>query len=265
MTCEERLDFTRAIGERGLKALVTLPVSQSKTIRNNKPHKAGCEDTAFFFHDTPGIGGFWHEEHFCSTCRPEDLSTWLRHKHGPDYRRVLGVPADAQLPTFKHSDHFPLREPNWMRRLWMEYQEWSRETLLEAWREIQEWMFMLRKGTAVSWSNSLPTGFYHNLNLYGEMGGVMDLFGPESYSSHGPFNTFMLELARNGESRQIMARIVILPQAIVHYQLRCHQVQRPCHQVQQVIVQHPFRQVHPYRVTIRNPSVKALVRPAINQ
>ena len=193
-----RTAFLNGMTERGLKWLPDLPMIPSSHLEK-KFHKPGGEKALFDYRDVPAFAGFWSEEVYPSAREePELIQRFLAEKYGPDFRQELGLQPDQKIEV-------PAREDRpAQKKLWAEYLDYASRTLIEDWREAQEWMHGLRKGCAFTYTVSAPSRMSDSIGVYARAGQVIHVNGAETYNSQGPDNAFMMDLVRDGERRPVI-------------------------------------------------------------
>ena len=142
--------------------------------------------------DEPAFQGFWFEETYPSPSFTKDqFYAWLKARHGADYRNKLGLKAGET--TFDNS-HV----------LMVEFLHFNAELQLASWRESQDWLKGLRKGCSFTYtiSDAEPTTWP---GLTAAAGAAIDSIGPETYQCFGRFNSFFLEMHKDGEARPVLA------------------------------------------------------------
>ncbi|MDD5678244.1 MAG: HEAT repeat domain-containing protein [Kiritimatiellae bacterium] len=162
-------------------------------------HKAGYERDIFFCEDLPALAGFWSEETYPQFAMDGPyFEALLRDKYGPDFRRKLGLTGNEPIVVPVRNKRF--EHP----RLWAEYLDAAGQMVIDDFREEQEWLHGLRKGFAYTFNVSAPGGYSAYIGVCPRAGAVMDAHGPESYASCGKDNAFMMDLARDGETRPVL-------------------------------------------------------------
>ena len=198
-----------AAGELGLRWIDVLPVNafpyRQPYYTDNAQmsvEKAGADLVLSKFRDAPAFAGFWSEETYPPIkATASDFETWLRKKHGPDYRAKLGLGKDVTLP----SDGPQFREVlDAGGPLKTECLEFGADRVLDYWRETQEWLRGRRKGCVFTLSVS-GQHFATYIGLSGPAGEAIAVNGPESYQSFGRDNAFLMELHKDGEARPVMS------------------------------------------------------------
>ena len=174
----------------------------------------GSQDYAFEkLADVPLYLGCWSEEGWSkveSTGR--DLEAWLRRRHGDGYRDAMGLTQEQD----------PLAHEKWA--VWnseagadldkyapgansgalrVAAHEKGGEDIEERWRETQDWLFARRKGFSFTYniSECQPANVVGGQAAQERIG----VFGPETYQACGRGNVFLMERARNGLARPVLA------------------------------------------------------------
>jgi len=207
---EEHVELVKAAGDLDLLWIEVMPTGGNafgakRCSRKYGPHgigKPGAELVLLKYQDEPAFQGFWSEETYpdISIAGPE-LEAWLKGKYGAGFRKTLGL-----------ADGFDIAGVPWHSwekdkitgRLKIAFLEACSERLLASWRESQEWLHGLRKGCAFTYSISAAQ-ILKFPGLTGKAGGIIDANGPESYQCFGRFNSFMMELHKDGEARPAMS------------------------------------------------------------
>ncbi|MDD5679497.1 MAG: HEAT repeat domain-containing protein [Kiritimatiellae bacterium] len=189
----------KAANERDMKWIMDLPMVSSTNRINSKIQKASCEAKILRHQAQPAFGGMWREEVYPAvTPSTAEFEAFLKEKYGADYRARLGLDAAEKIEVPANDQRLAHK------RLWTEYLDLAGRCVIEDWQEAQEWMHGLRKGCTFAFSISSPGCMSHALGIYPKAGGVIDLHGPEAYASHGRDLAFMMELARDGETRPVL-------------------------------------------------------------
>ena len=163
--------------------------------------KAGAELVMQHYRNTPVFQGFWTEEDYPNVPTNLGFEQWLEKKYGTDYRRKLNIPESLNLNEMENV--VPLQNNPETRVAIAEFLEWAGQTLMEWWREDQQFLSGFRKGCAFSFSNTTGCRFTY-IDVAGRAGEYTDAHGPESYQCFGTDNDLMIELGKNGEARPVM-------------------------------------------------------------
>ena len=93
--------------------------------------------------------------------------------------------------------------PGYRGPLKTEYLQFCGDKLVAHWRESQEWLHGMRKGCAFTFSvTSILTVKYPGLT--GRAGTAIDVNGPEEYQGFGRYNSFFMEMHKDGEAKPVM-------------------------------------------------------------
>ena len=172
--------------------------------------KSGAEVVMQKFWNEPAFQGFWYEETYPESSIPApEFDAWLRKKYGADYSKKLGLTSDAAVlgrdwNSWSDSGGYNANATNqYSGPLKSEFLECAADRQLGLWKESRDWMRGLRKGFAFTYSvsDAQPLKF---IGLTAKAGDVIDVNGPETYQSFGRFNSFFMEIHKNGEPRPVM-------------------------------------------------------------
>lgn len=144
------------------------------------------------FQDESAFQGFWFEETYPSPPYTEaQFEAWLAARYGADWRKTLGLKPEETKFENSHT-------------LTVEFLNYCSELQQAAWRETQDWLHGLRKGCSFTYtiSEAEPTTWP---GLAAVAGTVIDSIGPETYQCFGRFNSYFMEMHKNGEARPILA------------------------------------------------------------
>lgn len=200
-----------------------------------------CELALDRFNDVLSFKGFWYEETWPEpAASPDSFKAFLKSRYGADYEKTLGL-TDAEIAAVNSSQTAALKPmkdgsftTNITSKLWGPWcdtaaSKWlddgkdgiisfeppydgvlhtlsaevSAVKLEEEWRETQDFLHARRRGCGNTYVISQADPVKH-------IGGNaalkrMDAIGPESYSSFGRGNAFMMEKYRDGEARPALA------------------------------------------------------------
>ena len=188
----------RAAGELDLRWINPLPMGGNKTYRQFREgaDKNDIERILMAFKDEPAFGGFWSESgQWAPPAASADFEAWLSNRHGPEFRKKLGVEEGKNLSKLLQVKESVANKP-----LEMEYTLYSAETLFESRREAQEWTRGFRKGCALACSGRGGESF----EFPGVAGDAMDLHGAFEQQCFGRHNAFKMEACKDGEARPVM-------------------------------------------------------------
>ena len=201
--------MVEAAGELGLRWIDVLPINafpyRQPYYTNNAQmsvEKAGADLVLSKFRDAPAFAGFWSEETYPAIkATATEFETWLKKKHGPDYRARLGLAKDAALPSSVTEFRGVLDAGGPLKT---ECLEFGADRVLDYWRETQDWLRGRRKGCVFTFSVS-GQHFATYAGLSGPAGDAITANGPESYQSFGRDNAFLMEMHKDGEARPVMS------------------------------------------------------------
>lgn len=202
------VNMVKSAGEFDFLWIDVLP---ARTYGAHGVEKPGAELVLFEYGNVPAFHGFWWEETYpdLSVEGPE-FEAWLKNKYGAGYRKTLALAKDFNFSSNawntwsdrggsgsdgKNKYTGPLKT---------ELLLCLGEKLLESWRESQEWLHGVRKGCAFTYSisDAQPLKYTAVAPLAGT---VIDVNGPENYQSFGRFNSFFMEMHKDGEARPAMS------------------------------------------------------------
>ncbi|MDD5679370.1 MAG: HEAT repeat domain-containing protein [Kiritimatiellae bacterium] len=209
---EEYRQILRQAGRYDLKWIDTMPsinngvfhAPKYKTFKHNG--SLLCKPTAEFvlraYDDVPAFQGFWFEEVWpgiamADTNMQAKFQGYLNKKYGAEVEKETSWKPGA--PVERAKDISSDRE----KRLWADFLTAAGDSLIEEWRESQEWLRGVRKGCALTFSESEGVPFTY-IGDHGRAGAAIEGFGPESYLSFDPNSTLMMELAKDGTARPVM-------------------------------------------------------------
>jgi HEAT repeat protein len=164
--------------------------------------KPGADVVLLRFQDVPAFHGFWWEETYPDLSVPGDeFEAWLKNKHGAEFRKKLEVPAEFDVVSTDWSTWSKTEYPQTLKA---EFLNCASERLLDSWRESQDWLHGVRKGCAFTYSVSTAQPSKYP-GVAGKAGSVIDANGPETYQCFGRFNSFFMEMFKDGEARPAMS------------------------------------------------------------
>ena len=207
---EEHVKLVKAAGDLGLRWIEVMPTGWNtfgakRCSRKYGPHgigKPGVELVLLKYQDEPAFQGFWCEETYPDiSIAGAELEAWLKGRYGSDFRKALGLAEDLDIAGTTWSSW---EKDKITGRLKVVFLEACSERLLASWRESQEWLHGVRKGCAFTYSISAAQTLKFP-GLTGKAGAVIDVNGPESYQCFGRFNSFLMELHKDGEARPAMS------------------------------------------------------------
>ncbi|MBI2190656.1 MAG: HEAT repeat domain-containing protein [Planctomycetes bacterium] len=169
------------------------------------PHgveKPGADVVLLRYQDVPAFHGFWWEETYPDTGVPgAEFEAWLKNKHGAEFRKKLDVPPDFDVAGTEWATWSKTEYPQTLK---VEFLNCAAERLLGSWQESQDWLHGLRKGCAFTYSVSEAQPVKYP-GVAAKAGAVIDVNGPETYQCFGRFNSFFMELFKDGEARPAMS------------------------------------------------------------
>ncbi|MDA1142333.1 MAG: HEAT repeat domain-containing protein [Planctomycetota bacterium] len=164
--------------------------------------KPGADVVLLRFQDVPAFHGFWWEETYPDLSVPGDeFEAWLKNKHGAEFRKKLEVPADFDVAGTDWSTWSKTVVPQTLKA---EFLNCASERLLGSWQESQDWLHGVRKGCAFTYSVSAAQPVKYP-GFAARAGAVIDANGPETYQCFGRFNSFFMEMFKDGEARPAMS------------------------------------------------------------
>ena len=204
---DEYVKMVEAASELGLHWIEVMPFDSNffgsknhyKSRRQHGIEKPGAEVTLLKYQDVPAFHGFWSEESYPDVkMTAAEFEAWLQKKYGAGFRKKLGLAADQDLTAMTGKNYPEYRGP-----LKTEYLQFCGEKLVAHWRESQEWLHGVRKGCAFTFSvTCILTVKYPGLS--GRAGTAIDVNGPESYQCFGRYNSFFMEMYKDGEAKPVM-------------------------------------------------------------
>jgi HEAT repeat protein len=169
------------------------------------PHgveKPGAEVVLFRYQDVPAFHGFWWEETYPDLSVPgAEFEAWLKNKHGAEFRAKLGVPPPFDVAATEWSTWSKTEYPQTLK---VEFLHCAAERLLGSWQESQDWLHGLRKGCAFTYSVSEAQPVKYP-GVAAKAGAAIHANGPETYQCFGRFNSFFMEMFKDGEPRPAMS------------------------------------------------------------
>ena len=163
------------------------------------------------FQDAPAFRGFWWEETYPDlSITAAEFEGWLKNKHGNAFRKKLGLNDNFDMSSVVWSTWNDAGgsgsdgKNKYSPQVRAELSACLGEKLLASWKESQEWMRGLRKGCAFTYSVSDAQPLKYP-GVASGAGSVIDVNGPETYQCFGRFNSFFMELFKNGEARPAMS------------------------------------------------------------
>ena len=173
--------------------------------------KAGFEKDVLRWGKYSALGGFWAEESLSwdGVLRSDDrFRAYLSRKYRPEELAALGI-QDLAAVTCPRPDEGQKRLTYaWdgaraRKVLFAEYVEYLSDTGVDIWREAQEWLTSLRKGTYLTFSLSqrYTKGGSTYISAYPRISQVLGANGPQSYGAHSYMNNFHLDMVCDGEPR----------------------------------------------------------------
>ncbi len=200
------LESVKAAGELDLRWIDVMPGGTRRDIV-----KPDTEMVLLAYRDMPAIQGFWSEETYPDLAiSGPNFEAWLVEQHGSDYRKKLGLPADTVVTnrswnTWSDSPGFdPTGRKPYSGPLKMEYLRWGGEKLVSSWRESQEFLHGLRKGCGFTYVVSHAQHFKY-FGVTAKAGDVVDANGCETYQGFGRYNSFMMEMYKDGQARPVLS------------------------------------------------------------
>ena len=164
--------------------------------------KPGADLVLLKYQDVPAFHGFWWEETYPDMGVPgAEFEAWLKKRHGAEFRKKLEVPTDFDIAG---TDWSTLSKTEYPQTLKVEFLYCAGDRLLDSWQETQDWLHGVRKGCAFTYSVSTAQPSKYP-GVAGKAGAVIDVNGPETYQCFGRFNSFFMEMFKDGEARPAMS------------------------------------------------------------
>lgn len=216
---EKYVDLVRAAGDFDLLWVDIMPGGGNafggKSVSGKYgPHgveKPGADVMLLKYKDIPAFQGFWWEETYPDlSVTAAEFEAWLKKKLGADFREKLGLKADFDFSSMEWNTWSDAGGSGSDGK--KKYSEPLRaallgclgDNLLGSWKESQEWLRGMRKGCAFTYSvsDAQPVKY---VGVAARAGSVIDVNGPETYQSFGRFNSFFMEMFKDGEARPVMS------------------------------------------------------------